>query len=284
MNLAELQRQMASDIMRPLGRGDRNAPGIAAPYITRNDRLTSRQRLEIYRRSYWYRLLDSLYEDFPGLRAVLGKPAFLRLTKAYLADCPSRSYTMRDLGSRLESWLRRNPKYAVDRLAVALNMIRLEWAHIEAWDGRALPALNGQDLGTLDANSVLCLQPYIRLIRLQYPVDEFRLRVSAGDAAKLCRPLWRRQDPRFLAIHRANFSIYYKALAREEFLILRGIQNGHSIAASIALALQRRPSPVCEQDGAHVRALFTNWAASGWFTRPNTRSGLRTSIPSREDC
>ena len=98
MKLAQLQRQMAADIMRPLGRGDRLAPRMSARYIRPNDRLTSRQRLEIYSRSYWYRLIGSLYEDFPGTRALLGRRAFMRLTKAYLADCPSRSFTMRDLG------------------------------------------------------------------------------------------------------------------------------------------------------------------------------------------
>ena len=32
-----------------------------------NDRLTSTERLNIYHRQYWYRILDSFNEDFPGL-------------------------------------------------------------------------------------------------------------------------------------------------------------------------------------------------------------------------
>ncbi len=95
---------------RPLISGDRiartTADGApmaqeAAAFIKANDRLTSLERLEIYSRSYWFRLLDSLRDDFPALAAVLGPPAFERLARAYLADCPSQSFTLRDLGSRM---------------------------------------------------------------------------------------------------------------------------------------------------------------------------------------
>ena len=81
----------------------------AAEFITPNSRLTSWKRLEIYSRS-WYRALDSLYDDFPGLRRAR-QQAFHRLSRAYLAECPSRSFTLRNLGERLADWLQRNPQY-----------------------------------------------------------------------------------------------------------------------------------------------------------------------------
>jgi hypothetical protein len=146
MSLLALQKRMAAALMRPLVAGDHIDPQAPVDYIKPNDRLTSLERLEIYSRSYWYRLLDSLYEDFPGLRAVLGQRAFERLAKAYLTDRPSASWTMRNLGSRLEEWLRRNPAFAGDRLDLALDMIRLEWAHIEAFDEKDKAVLGPEDL------------------------------------------------------------------------------------------------------------------------------------------
>src|SRR5580704_3067280 len=104
MKLAELQRQMAAAIMQPLARADRQSPKSKVAYIKPNDRLTSLERVEIYSRSYWYRIIDSMYEDFPGLSAALGLRAFNKLVRAYLADCPSESYTLRNLGSRLWTW------------------------------------------------------------------------------------------------------------------------------------------------------------------------------------
>ena len=44
----------------------------AADFIKPNDRLSSFERLEIYNRQYWFRVLDCLWDDYPGLRAVLG--------------------------------------------------------------------------------------------------------------------------------------------------------------------------------------------------------------------
>src|SRR5271168_2847018 len=105
MTLLEVQRRMAHSILQPLTGSDGIARKTDAEFIKPNARLTSVERLEIYSRSYWFRVLDSLADDFPGLRAVLGKVAFNRLSRAYLTDCPSRSFTLRNLGARLEEWL-----------------------------------------------------------------------------------------------------------------------------------------------------------------------------------
>ncbi|MGC3989032.1 MAG: putative DNA-binding domain-containing protein [Chthoniobacteraceae bacterium] len=74
-DLANLQRALAGALFRPLTESDgmqRANAQTAAAIITPNDRLTAFERLEIYNRQYWFRLLDCLYDDFPGLRAVLG--------------------------------------------------------------------------------------------------------------------------------------------------------------------------------------------------------------------
>ena len=214
---------MAHAIQQPLTESDRIAPETDAAFIKPNDRLTSADRLEIYSRSYWFRVLDSLYDDFPGLRAVLGQRAFHTLSRAYLADCPSRSFTLRNLGSRLEDWLRRNPHYAGNRLALALGMVRLEWAHIEAFDNAAEPVLGPEDLLELGPGFRVGLQPYIRLLALQYPVDDLRIQVNrASDerGAASNAPLKRKHQeitkrlsrfnprPIFLAVHRRNFLVY----------------------------------------------------------------------------
>ena len=178
MTLLEVQRRMAHAILKPLTGSDRIAPKTDAAFIKPNDRLTAVERLEIYSRSYWFRVLDSLYDDFPGLRMVLGQRAFRRLSRAYLGECPSRSFTLRNLGSRLEDWLRCNPQYAGTRHALALDMVRLEWAHIEAFDNAAEKVLGPEDLLELGPRFRAALQPYIRLLALQYPVDDLRIQVN----------------------------------------------------------------------------------------------------------
>jgi hypothetical protein len=132
IGLEELQRRVAGAVMSPF---NSSIAAEARKLVKRNDRLTATERLEIYHRQYWYRILDSFNEDFPGLCAVLGDRAFQRLANAYLAECPSQSFTLRNLGSRLEAWLMAHPEFTGQKLALAIDMIRLEWAHIaeSAW-------------------------------------------------------------------------------------------------------------------------------------------------------
>ena len=258
MRLAELQRQMAADIMQPLvGAEDELAARTSAAYIRPNDRLASRERLEIYSRSYWYRLIDSMYEDYPGLRAVLGARGFDRAVRAYLADCPSRSFTMRDLGSRLEAWLRGNPELAGSRFPMALDMARLEWAHIEAWDSAAADPLDAADLAGLNGDSQIGLQPHIRLLDLKFPVDEIRLCVNAAGDARLRPVAIRRPKPRFLVVHRSNLSVFYKVMSEPEFRILAAIRDGRKLAEAIE---STPPASECD-----LETWFKTWAELGWL-------------------
>jgi hypothetical protein len=274
---------MAADIMQPLtGSDDRLSSQTKAGYIRPNDRLTSLARLEIYSRSYWYRLIDSMYEDYPGLRAVLGARAFDRLVRTYLADCPSRSFTMRDLGSRLEAWLGANPKQAGTRFKMALDMARLEWAHIEAWDSAAVEPLGMTDLAGLNGDSRIGLQPYIRLLELQFPVDDVRLRfnATAGEQGN-SRPIAiRRPKPRFLAIHRSNLSVFYKNMSLPEFRVLQAIRNGQTISNAIGTAITQASSncAVTEKD---IEIWFCAWAELGWLCFPKKSARLLGYFPSK---
>src|SRR5580658_11114929 len=173
MNLLELQRRFAGAVMSPL---KASVSAQANELVKPNERLTSTERLNIYHRQYWYRILDSFSEDFPGLRAMLGERAFERLAKAYLTDCPSQAFTLRNLGSRLDRWLTEHPQFAGQKVGLALDMIRLEWAHIEAFDSAERKALGPEDLIELGPEMAIALQPYIRLLELQYPVDKLRVK------------------------------------------------------------------------------------------------------------
>src|SRR5713101_7463553 len=120
MKLVALQRAVARAVMKPCAPCEhmqRTAPGggrmtdYATRYIKPNDRLTSFERLEIYNRQYWFRVLGSMAEDFPGLRAILGQRRFEDMCRAHLREWPVGSLSLSNLGGRLEAWLRGNPKW-----------------------------------------------------------------------------------------------------------------------------------------------------------------------------
>jgi hypothetical protein len=291
MKLLTLQRAVARAVMQPLTRSERmqrKAPGggrmnaYAARYIRPNDRLTSFERLEIYNRQYWFRVLGSLTEDFPGLRAVLGGRRFEAMCKAYLTECPSRFFTLRNLGAQLETWLRQNTSWIRDRRVLALDMVRLEWADIEAFDGEAKPALRSEDLREAKPASLqLGIQPYVQLLDLHYPVDDLLLEVKHGDdtpdrASNAVQE--RRKHSRvravaelepeqiFLAVHRLDFSVYFRRIEPEEFALLNELRSGKTVERAIELAF-RKSSVLAADRATFVQHSFQTWATLGWFCR-----------------
>jgi hypothetical protein len=218
------------------------------------------------------------------------------MSKAYLVDCPSRSFTLRNLGARLESWLRKQPKWAGPKQALAVDIVRLEWADIEAFDGKAEPALRPEDLrADAGANLKLKLQPYVRLLDLKYPVDDLLLEVRKEDedtdfASNAFQERHKRKRVQavaklkpaeiFLAVHRVDDSVYFRRIEREEFVILRALRDGKALGEAIEVALRKSRVPAEERAGL-VQQWFQNWAALGWFCAPTVGHPLRGNTRSK---
>ena len=294
MNLEELQREVFGVIRQPLTRDENMRPRtldgkstreIAERIIKPNDRLSSSERLEIYNRVYWFRILSSLAEDFPGLRAVIGQRMFDRLLVAYLTELPSKSFTLRNLGSRLESWLGDHPEFAPKNQRLALDMVRLEWADIDVFDSAELPRAGETDLRTLGDDPTLHLQPYIRLLDLAYPVDDLLLAIRRNDlgiepesdlasnvvmmesAPRQKRvPLPKRKKVH-LVVHRQENEVYFKRVPPEAFALLRALEQGQPLSEAIAESVNWTSQKV-EYITVRLHDWFANWAALGWFCRP----------------
>jgi hypothetical protein len=284
VKLLELQRRMAADIMRPLTSRDGLSPQSQADeYITPNDRLSPQERLEIYSRSYWYRILDSLYEDFPGLRAIIGDDAFHRLSRAYLTAHPSQSFTMRNLGHALEGWLRPRRRYTVGHHALALDMVRLEWAHIEAFDGPSARPIGPEDLLELGPGLRMGLQPYISLLELRHAVDDLRISLKSNSDLHFTssnavtehrhrstrrRTVPREKSPLYVAVHRFDDMVYYRRLEPESFRILTSLRRGDPIGAALENGFAGSQLTAADYQAA-IAGWFAIWAELGWLCRPS---------------
>jgi hypothetical protein len=258
---------------------------VAAEFIKPNDRLSSFERLEIYNRQYWFRVLDCLWDDYPGLRAIVGERKFMELITAYLARYPSNSYTLRDLGNRLEHFLREEPQWAGPREKLAIDMARFEWAQVVAFDGPSKAPISPDDiLDTPLAKLRLALQPYLSLLELDYAVDDFLIAVkkresnvlrgeasNAVDSAPTARARRKRIRPPkrekvYVAVHRHDNMLYYKRLDPVAFAILSALNRG--AAVDDACVEPVKASGRTDIDwSARIKEWFDNWAALGWFCR-----------------
>ncbi len=284
-DLKSLQRLMVAALVRPLTSANR-LPGrwtdgrtmkaVAESFIKPNDRLTSVERLEIYARCYWFRLLDSFYDDCPGLRAAIGEKKFMRLGEAYLAKYPSGSFTMRNLCSRLDKFIRAEPRFTAPHTALARDVVRFEWAQTVAFDGDGRPALTADDIADRPPTRLrLGLQPYLSLLALDYAADDFVIAVkkdgelsadasntpgAAPRAAKLRRVPRPKRGRVYVAVHRHDNMIYYKRLEPAAYRILRALRAGGTIVQAVANV--RGVSP------ENLQAWFKNWVELGWLCRP----------------
>jgi hypothetical protein len=291
MNLAELQRRFSEALYTPLdsdeGISDRTRRGesmqqVAETIIKPNDRLSSTERLEIYSRSYWFRLISSLNEDFVGLRAVVGDEKFDALVQAYLTANPSRSFTLRNLGSRLESWLRENPHCIHPHEQLALDMVRLEWADTECFDAAEQPALMLDDIAQLGEDPQLHLQPHIQSLDLHYPVDKLLLEIreeadqesdeasntfsERRNRARVKRVRKSKPKPIFVVVHRVDYLVYFKRVTPEAFRILISFQNGMRLSEAIDAAFNPSTLPQAKITEL-VQGWFRDWAQWRWFAK-----------------
>jgi hypothetical protein len=159
-------------------------------------------------------------------------------------------------------------------------MVRLEWAHIEAFDNAAEKVLGPEDLLELGPGFRAGLQPYLRLLALQYPVDDLRIQVNrasdergaASNAAlkqkhhDMTKRVNRSNAEQiFLAVHRRNFMVYYRRIDAEEYRLLSALRDGQSIARAIRRAF-KESSASTEAQQSMLEKWFAVWAEFGWLS------------------
>jgi hypothetical protein len=284
-DLAQLQRWMQAVLMHPAGAAEGAAseaarqaidlpPEEAERVVTRSRALTALERLAIYNRAYYARLLDCLRESYPVLAHALGDDAFGAFALDYLQKYPSRSYTLNDLGANLPRYLRESrpldeegedgprwPDFIID-------LATLEWTYNEVFDG---PGVEGRRLvrpGRLRRidparwpEARLVPVPCLRLRSLRYPVHIYYTAVR------------RKKEPDFpapaetlLAVSRRRYVIRRYELTRPQYVLLEVLLRGESVGTAI-----RRSAEVTTDDEDHfaadLGAWFRDWTAEGFFLR-----------------
>jgi len=272
-DLRLLQRTMAAALMQPLTRKDGLQASTQVDFITPNDRMSGFERLEIYALQYWFRLLDCLYDDYPALRALLGERRFHRLCRDYLAQHPSTSWTLRNLGSALPAFITEMK---------ARDVARVEWAQTLAFDEALKKPLRIDDLLGSDPSTLhLGLQPCVVLLQIDHAVDHFITAMKKADAdvrgsasqamseaptrARLAKAPKLKRERVHLAVNRHDNILYFKRLAPEAFAMLAALRDGLTLADAIEVALAEA-TPDTDWP-AQIRDWFTEFSQLGWFTK-----------------
>ncbi|MFM2082975.1 MAG: hypothetical protein RL380_1666 [Verrucomicrobiota bacterium] len=270
-HLLTLQREFMRALREPLHgdsrrptplprRAGKNSPSFsrtARQWLTPSATLTPHERLELYHRQYWYRLLDSLAEDFPALREWLGERRFWRLIEAYLSATPSRSYTLRHLGQGLEKFLKQQPALAGAHPPTAADLARLEYAVCENFEAAEHEPVPVARLAT----ARLALQPHLCLLPLSTAADELWRRQLPGK--KIIRPArsLAANTRRYVAVFRAASGTRVVRIAPGAVRLLRAIARTGSLARAFKTARLGSDAATLAQ----VQSWFQDWCSHGWL-------------------
>jgi hypothetical protein len=223
-------------------------------------RLSAVERLDIYADMYFYRIRDCLKEDFTAVCAVIGGDAFHNLITDYLMAHPPTQFSLRYAGQHLPAFVRGHALAA--RWSYLPDLAALEWAILDAFD-----ALDAEPLGAAALASVpqerwpelrFQLTPSLRLLRLDWPVDEVWKQAQRDEPAGQLQPA-----STTLRVWRQDLRVFHRPMDAAESAALNAVSAG----AQFADVCERIVACEGEAHGAErALALLGEWLADGLLT------------------
>ncbi|HWH11095.1 MAG TPA: DNA-binding domain-containing protein [Solirubrobacteraceae bacterium] len=283
--LADTQRWFQDVVTDPDGVDAGLARSGAVAVVNGSARLTSRDRLELYSRTYRRRLAGCLRESYPGLCCALGEALFEDFALDYLRARPSRRYTLASLGAgwpahleatrpdrdlpphEREGW----PDFLVD--LAGLERIFCEVYDAPGAEGHAVPC--GADLDAYEPGNggggcdglriapVRCL----RLLAARFPVDRYLVAVRRGETPPLPAPA-----ATFVAISRRDYVVTMTEIGPAGHRLLEALAGGERLAGAVRHARLDLPEAVSLVRGWADRGLIATIEPPARIRRP-TRSG-----------
>ena len=153
-------------------------------------------------------------------------------------------------------------------------------------------------MASIGDDTILTLQPHVRLLDLGYPVDDFVLAVHreqpvsdvVSNAVSVKHGTRSRKrftsmpaEPISLVVHRFDFSVYYKRVEVEAFRLLKAIEAGIPLGEALEMAFAKSSASPTQQAN-QIQNWFLNWSELGWFCNPRSEEPWIDTHPHGEPC
>ncbi len=214
-------------------------------------------RVRIYGGMYTARLREALREDYPRTAALLGEEAFTDLVTAYTAHHPSVNPSIRYAGAQLATFLAERPE--AGRLPFLPDLVRLEWARVDAFDAPDCEPTTLDDLRAVRAEDFAEIRfvpvPSCTVLRVDWPVH----RIWSGECDV---------EPAFtvLRVWRRDYTVFHAPMDTHEQAAFERVRRGEPFAA-VAEVFAGLPAG----DGAReTGALLARWLEDGLLVRRPT--------------
>ncbi len=257
--LGELQRWFLARVSgdESLEGPERRIEEVLSP----SESMSASERLAVYSGMYFARLHESLAEDYPGVRGLLGEAGFEGLARSYFAAHPPTSFTLARAGRGLPAFLEEASEYG--GLATA-EVARLELALTEAFDAPYTRRLGAGELSALPPElwpeARFRMAAGFQLLESECDVHAVLDAVTKGepcrtpDAARVHTVIWRR-----------DFQVWRRQISRPMYRTLEVLAAGGRIAEAVEAALDSWEG-VESLLAERVFSWFGEWLQEGFFS------------------
>lgn len=235
--------------------------------VEASPRLNGAQRLAVYQRSYYARILKCIREQFPALCYALGEELFNDFAMEYFRERPPESYTLYDLGRRFPAFLDEtrpdrdesgdNREAWIDFMVDLASFERQLFVMFDA------PGHEGKPFAeTADPDEKLTLQPCFALGEFRYPVAWYYHEVRRNSA-----PGFPPQDQSLVALVRKDYITQTLPLTEPHFAFLSALDGGSSIDEALYAVSQQfqMPEETVRRSWNEPGGIRTRWIAAGLF-------------------
>jgi hypothetical protein len=260
--LADFQGWFARASSRPLLPGNATRPrGIRGASLRREagDRLQSHnglsglERLEVYNRQYWFRLITCMQEDFTCAVHVMGLDVFNHWVIRFLHAHPAVSPYLADLDRKFPAYLEK--KYQARNRGALLEAVAYDKAFARAFEGAA---------GTPPVAGRVSLAPHATVLALSRDFTAYRKLCAADEALTGRFPLRTRRYR--VCLYRHDNVLYEKLLSPAEWLVLGALQKNAARPRTLAQlfrALEKEPPRALRAVERGLPEWFRDWTELG---------------------
>lgn len=163
------------------------AQGICEMVRDEQGRLSPVERLEIYGKSFYGRLLQVLEGEFPVLRHAMEGDLFAQFAGEYLRIHPPGSYTLTDLGKNFPKYLRDTRPEDSNELwpEFLIELAILERVFSEVYQG---DGPENHDVTPAEDFEGIVSEPWTRILFCHFPVHRYLLAVRKQEDPELPSP------------------------------------------------------------------------------------------------
>ncbi len=278
VSLRAIQEWFGPIISRPLAPSNKiepmtpsNAPiqEEACRYVTPSPTLKPHERMEIYNKQYWWRLLKMMEKDTPLLARLFGQHAFQQeIAIPYLAACPPHTWSLNALLDRFPSWLRDN--YHQDDRSLVLDVADVDCAFISLFVAPNVPPIHRETVTSEEA--MFCtpfkIAPSVALFVFPYNLFYLRKQMlkeeisywEENDFPELER------DPFYFVLHRndeGNFS--WVSISEAHYHLLASFKEENTLET-----VEQQPNSLQQEVVENFSEWFEEWILKGWIYIPTT--------------